>query len=202
MAHSDRNDAMHNARGAIGKQVVFKKMNGKTIISKYPDRSQVQYTKEQLEYRKLFAKAVEFARGVLKDPVQKAAFLKKIRNNRGKYGTSVYHVALKDFMDRHSRRVPPEEVEAILQFYRETYPLSERQANGIRYLIRLGRLMNAVYQQLNDISKATATRDLQDLVQRGVIAAPETKGAGAIYKLLPLAGAPYETDETEQGPDE
>jgi len=186
MARSRNNLFTQGTQGAIGKQMVFKNVNGKTIVSKYPDMSQVEYTKEQLKYKAIFAKAVEYARKILKDPVQKAAYEQKIRNDKRKRGNSVYHIALKEFMAMHSRKVDKTTVEQTLRAYLQAYTLTDRQAEAIKYLIKQGKLTNSIYQRINEVSKPTATRDLQTLVQQGVIIASKVKGAGATYSLAPL----------------
>ncbi len=88
---------MKNMSGAIGKQLVFRKVNGKTIACKYPDRSHVVYTKEQIGYRTSFAKASAYASSIIKDPVKKSAY-----KRHGE--TSVYHSALKDYMDAERQK--------------------------------------------------------------------------------------------------
>ena len=97
MARVKGNIVMENSSGAIGKQVVFKIINGKTFVGKYPDRSRVKYTKEQLQYRETFAKAAKYASGIVNDPVKKAAY-------RVQGQTSVYHAALKDYMTAHAKK--------------------------------------------------------------------------------------------------
>ncbi len=92
MAQITDNLIMKNMSGAIGKQLVFRKVNGKTIACKYPNRSHVIYNDEQIGYRTLFAKASAYASSIVKDPVKKAAY-----KRHGE--TSVYHSALKDYMD-------------------------------------------------------------------------------------------------------
>jgi hypothetical protein len=92
MASIEDNIVMKNMSGAIGKQLVFRRVNGKTIACKYPNRSHVVYTEEQIGYRTLFAKASAYASGILKDPAKKAAY-----KRHGE--TSVYHSAIKDYMD-------------------------------------------------------------------------------------------------------
>jgi hypothetical protein len=91
MARVNGNIATEKVSGAIGKQLVYRQFNGKTVVSKYPNRSEVQYTPEQLEFRKLFAKASKFASDIVKDPVKKKAY-------KAKRGASIYHTALRDFM--------------------------------------------------------------------------------------------------------
>jgi hypothetical protein len=92
MAQVKDNLIMTNISGAIGKQLVFRKVNGKTLICKYPNRSHVVYNEEQIGYRSLFAKASAYASSIVKDPVKKAAY-----KRHGE--TSVYHSALKDYME-------------------------------------------------------------------------------------------------------
>jgi len=63
---------MKNRSGAIGKRLVFRRVNGKTIACKYPGRSPVVYAEEQIGYRTLFAKVSAYASSMLKgkpDPV-------------------------------------------------------------------------------------------------------------------------------------
>ena len=98
MAKIEDNIVMKNMSGAIGKQLVFRKVNGKTIACKYPNRSHVVYTEEQIGYRTLFAKASAYASSIIKDPIKKASY-----KRRGE--TSVYHSAIQDYMDaeRHKK---------------------------------------------------------------------------------------------------
>jgi hypothetical protein len=94
MASIDDNIVMKNMSGAIGKLLVFRKVNGKTFAGKYPNRSHVVYTEEQIQYRTVFAKASAYASSILKDPAKKAAY-----KRHGE--TSVYHSAIKDYMDAY-----------------------------------------------------------------------------------------------------
>ena len=94
MARVNGNIILEKHSGAIGKQLVYRQFNGKTVVSKYPDRSKVIYTPEQLQYRKIFAIASKYASDIVKDPVKKRAY-------KVEPGASVYHTALKDFMNAH-----------------------------------------------------------------------------------------------------
>jgi hypothetical protein len=97
MAEVKDNIIMKNTSGAIGKQLVFRIVNGKTIACKYPNRSKVIYTEEQIGYRSLFSKAAAFASSIVKDPVKKAAY-----KTHG--ATSVYHSALRDYMSANRQQ--------------------------------------------------------------------------------------------------
>ena len=61
--------------------------------------------------------------------------------------------------------------------------LNERQAKALLYIKQNGKISNAVYQDINDISKPTATRDIKELIQKDLIKNIGTKGASAIYVL-------------------
>jgi ATP-dependent DNA helicase RecG len=62
--------------------------------------------------------------------------------------------------------------------------LNERQMQAVRYLQVSKTLTNAQYQELFGLSKATASRDLSDLVTKKVIAKVGTTGKGTSYVLL------------------
>jgi hypothetical protein len=98
MARVTKNTFTEGLSGAIGKKLVFKVINGQTFAGKYPDRSQVKYTKEQLQYREIFAKASKYASEIVKDPAKKKAYKKK-------RSISVYHAALKDYMAAHKKQM-------------------------------------------------------------------------------------------------
>jgi hypothetical protein len=82
--------------GKVGNLCVFKRINGQTFMTKIPDRSNVVYNKEQLEFREIFAKASKFASEIVNDPVKKAAYPRQ-------GARSVYHSALADFLAEQKR---------------------------------------------------------------------------------------------------
>jgi hypothetical protein len=83
-------------RGAIGKQIVVKQYGNKTVITAYPDMSNVKPSKLQKQKRRKFATAIEYARSIIHDPVKKAAYAKKL-----KQGAKVYNAAIKEFLSKH-----------------------------------------------------------------------------------------------------
>jgi hypothetical protein len=97
MAEIKDNYVMKGATGQIGKLIVYKNINGKTFATKYPDRSNINYTREQIGYRKIFAEAAKYASEIVSDPKKKAAYPR-----HGK--TSVYHSALSDFMSENKTK--------------------------------------------------------------------------------------------------
>lgn len=185
MARVDNNALTEGMKGAFGKHMVYKKINGKTYMSKYPDRSQVQYNENQKESQKLFTQAVEYAKSVMLDPVRVAAYQKKIHSNKSIRGTSVYHAAIKAFLNKYSKKKFTFKVEQILKKYLNIYKVTDRQEQAIKHLISQGKVTNGVYQHLNEVSKATAARDLKDLQNLGIITV-QSKGSGTYYSLVPL----------------
>ena len=61
--------------------------------------------------------------------------------------------------------------------------LNNRQLQAVEYLKLHTRITNAEYQQGTGALQRTATRDLNDLVQKGVLEI-EGKGRGAQYRFL------------------
>ena len=89
------NFLLRGAQGQLGKQIVFKKYGNKTIVTKYPDMSNIKPSAAQKAKRSLFAKAVQYAQAINNNPIKKAAYKKKVKK-----GQSVYHYALKEFLKK------------------------------------------------------------------------------------------------------
>jgi ATP-dependent DNA helicase RecG len=62
--------------------------------------------------------------------------------------------------------------------------LNDRQINVISYLREKEKITNKEYQELNEISRATATRDLQELVEKKILEQLGIKGQGTFYRLI------------------
>ena len=61
--------------------------------------------------------------------------------------------------------------------------LNERQIKAVLYVKEKGRITNGEYQDLNECSKATANRDLTELVENSILLFNDIAGAGANYEL-------------------
>lgn len=61
--------------------------------------------------------------------------------------------------------------------------LPVRQIDALLFLKENGSITNAKYQELFDISKRTATNDLQLLIEKGLISKIGTTGKGTFYIL-------------------
>ena len=180
MARYKDNYVTQGLSGKVGNEFVFKNYNGKTIVGKYPDRSQVTLSKEQIKYKKLFAEASKYASKIINDPLKKNSI-------KTKGATSVYHAALKDYIARHAGKPRNgKQVKADINGHLNQPDLNSRQIKVIRYMAKTATITNAVYQRVTGASKPTATRDLQQLVRLNIFNPPKTKGAGACYTLRRL----------------
>ncbi|ULQ52844.1 hypothetical protein [Flavihumibacter fluvii] len=189
MARNINNILINQTSGKIGKQVVMKSHKGGTIVTQYPDRSKVELSLLQRKSNGFFRQAVAYAQELISDPIRKAELEKKLKSRKKTAHQDPYHAAIQEFMLANARPTPMAEAVEMMQLYQQAFPLSGRQAMGIKYLALGELLSNAAYQNINKVSKATATRDLQDLVSRGIIALTG-KGAGAKYILVPLQTDP------------
>lgn len=80
--------------GKIDPGFILKTRNGKVFISKYPDMGNVIPSELQLKSNSRFAAAIKYAKDIINDPVKKATY--KVRA-----GTTVYHAAIKDYLESH-----------------------------------------------------------------------------------------------------
>jgi hypothetical protein len=97
MAEIKDNYVVKGISGRVGDLAVYKIINGKTFMTKYPDRSKVVYTKEQIEFREIFAKAAKFASEIVSDPIKKSTYPRQGLK-------SIYHCALSDYMTEYKRK--------------------------------------------------------------------------------------------------
>jgi ATP-dependent DNA helicase RecG len=61
--------------------------------------------------------------------------------------------------------------------------LNERQLKAVKYIKEKGQITNKEYQELNSVSKATATRELSKLVGLKVLKQQGVVGKGTFYRL-------------------
>lgn len=62
--------------------------------------------------------------------------------------------------------------------------LNERQLEAISYLKNNKQITNSDYKRINNVSKSTATRDINDLLDKKIIMKTGTKGLSAKYQLF------------------
>ncbi len=93
MARVSGNFILKGMRGKIGKELVIKQYGSKTVVTKYPDMSNVKPSDLQTNQRIRFADAVAYAKAINNNPEQKAAYQKKVKQRE-----SVYQYAIKEFL--------------------------------------------------------------------------------------------------------
>jgi ATP-dependent DNA helicase RecG len=61
--------------------------------------------------------------------------------------------------------------------------LKDRQIDAVFYTKQYGEITNSKYQEVADVSKPTATKDINELVKKDVFNKSGTKGSSAVYRL-------------------
>jgi len=67
--------------------------------------------------------------------------------------------------------------------YLESLKLNDRQINAVLYAKEKGKVSNKEYQTLNNCSRNTASNDLAELIEKGILISSGRKGAGSFYEL-------------------
>jgi ATP-dependent DNA helicase RecG len=67
--------------------------------------------------------------------------------------------------------------------YFKSLGFNERQIQAIKYVKEKGKITNSEYQENYGVARNTATRDLAELVEKGILKSSESKGAGSYYEL-------------------
>jgi predicted HTH transcriptional regulator len=177
MAKIKDNYVTQGITGKIGDHIFKYNKFGNSYISDPPDRSGVVSTKRQKKLRNNFAKAVSYAKSVLKDPVKAAKY--HTGDNK-----SLYVRAMKDYLNQHKIARKKAAALVINDALILNHHLSSRQVKALRHIQKKGRISNSDYQYLNHVSKPTATRDLQDLVNKAILKGSGMRGAGAFYEII------------------
>jgi hypothetical protein len=95
MARSNTNILLKGLHGAIGQQIVVKQYGKRTVVTKYPDMSNIKPSVLQQDKRNTFREAVAYAKAILQDVDQKALYAAKVKR-----GQTVYHYALKEYLEK------------------------------------------------------------------------------------------------------
>ena len=67
--------------------------------------------------------------------------------------------------------------------YFKSLGFNERQIQAIKYVKENGKITNSEYQENYSVARNTATRDLVELVEKGILKSSESKGTGSYYEL-------------------
>lgn len=62
--------------------------------------------------------------------------------------------------------------------------LNARQIKAVRYVKERGKITNSEYQEINETSERTASRDIAELIHKNVLEQSGSFGAGSIYQLI------------------
>lgn len=98
MAKNNNNIILAGTSGHINKEIVIKQYSYGTVITKFPDMSNVVPSKKQKKAKTWFAQAVAFAQSINNNPVEKAKWMKKVKK-----GSSVYQTALKWYLNNNKQ---------------------------------------------------------------------------------------------------
>lgn len=173
MANVTNNLLLKGMSGRAGNEI-YRTIKDKTFSGKVPDMSGIPTSKKQKQKRNLFASAVKFARSVMKNPAESAKY--KTANG------SVYHAAIKEYMALFSpASLRNLSLTARLKAGLQGLSLNDPQRRAIAFMINHQVLTNGFYQKMNGVSKATATRHLQELTNHRIIQSNKGRGAGAHY---------------------
>lgn len=188
-----KNLLLHGASGSFKKEFVYRTYNNKTYLSPFPDMSKVKLSPAQRASNQRFAEAVAYAKKYLSDPEQKALLIQRMKNNKKLRDMTPQNVLIKEYMKEHSDKLSERAADKLVLLYLQKFQLSTRHQAALHYLLRFKTLSNAIYMSINEVSKPTATRDLKEMVNLGVIFCLG-KGAGAKYQLKVII-APEEIEK-------
>ncbi len=83
--------------------------------------------------------------------------------------------------------------------YLRSLGLNERQIKAVMYVKERGRITNKEHQELNTVSKRTATRDLEELVKSSIIKQIGITGKGTEYVLKGVKGVRKGSERGQRG---
>jgi hypothetical protein len=93
MAIVDNNIIIEGIKGKLGKMLVFRQRNGKTIVSAMPQKTNSPPSPAQKTRRTKFKQAVQYAQSVMQNPETSAWYTARLGAHQ-----SVYHAALSDYL--------------------------------------------------------------------------------------------------------
>jgi len=93
MAQSKNNIITHGMSGKIGDLIVFRTLNGKTIVTNKPAKRKGELSEGQKLHHKRFQQATIYAKSATANPALKEAY-----KEAAKEGLTPYNVAVADFM--------------------------------------------------------------------------------------------------------
>lgn len=93
MAHANNSVITGKLKGSIGKELVFREWEGKTIVAKAPKARTGKATPSQEKTQENFQMAARYAKAIVKDPEMVTGYAAALRPRQ-----NVYSRALEDFI--------------------------------------------------------------------------------------------------------
>ena len=180
MSNVSDNLILSGASGKIDNDHVLKLINGKTFLCKMPDMSSIEPSPAQIAVRQNFGARSRKAKELANNPESQQTFCVPADQ-------SLYRAIFKEEL---KEPIPEPVRQPIQAFVKKKRPaLNPRQQAALHLLRKYNTITNAAYQQLNNVSKATATRDLQQMVAQNYLVVSGKKGP-AVYYTLPQPVVP------------
>lgn len=132
-------------RGSVNRHLLFRQCGGKTVVSKFPNRSKVIYSEQQKHAQKRFSEAVDFARVVIKEPGLKNIYCIKASLLGFR---SAWNLAIAEFMSDQPLTVKKKKIKfdkSILvrslrrKIQVKLYKFAEETAQGVLKVPKRGR---------------------------------------------------------------
>jgi hypothetical protein len=98
MARVKNNMIMQGISGQINKQIVYKVYGEKTILTHFPNMSNVKFNEKQKAEQGIFAEAVYFAKSIINNPERKEAFKSTLEPGR-----NVFNAAISAYLKEHRK---------------------------------------------------------------------------------------------------
>jgi hypothetical protein len=96
---------MEGVSGAIGREIVFKKYHGKTVVSKMPDMSKRVLSEKQKEQNERMRLATIYAKYMYK--TEEGKIIARIRLKLPAH-KSLFHALVKEFLDQNKLLTLPQ----------------------------------------------------------------------------------------------
>ena len=153
MAHANNSIITGKFKGSLGKELVFREWEGKTVVAKSPKRRSGDPTPEQAEFQEKFLLASRYAKAVTKNADQSLA---QAYANALRPRQNVYSRALEDFMSPPAvKRIDTREYKGAAGDRIVTRAVDDFRVTGVRVEIYSpdGKLLEAgnAVQNMNGI---------------------------------------------------
>jgi signal peptidase I len=95
MAKQKGNVVTHGLSGKVGDLLVFRQVDGKTVVSKIPEQPK-KVSEEQLKHQKRFQRATIYGKSIAADPQLKELYNAEAKKKKG---VTAYNIAVADYLN-------------------------------------------------------------------------------------------------------